>query len=112
MNANEDIPEAIRVTMHTYERVIRSEEQRRRDLLGEISALQLRQRVIGATQDATWIADRFLAPRTAELNVVERRIHLVREKLLSLRRRWLPDPAGTPVPLFMMDACGVTCLTA
>ncbi|MBL9139234.1 MAG: hypothetical protein JNK85_25420 [Verrucomicrobiales bacterium] len=85
MTAVEAIQDAGAITIEAFERLIRLEEKRRDELLAELTALRIRAKVIGATQDATWIQDRFVEPRLNELRQVDRRIEIVREKLDRLR---------------------------
>lgn len=93
MNTLTSIPEAVRNTVRTFETLIQADQKRRRELDAEISALTLRQRVIAATQDASWITRCFIEPRVAELRAIEARLTLVGEKLAQLRAQWAATPA-------------------
>lgn len=84
MNVADGIPQAACVTIETFETLIRMDEERRKALLAEIAALRLRERVIGASEDASWVTTRFIEPRMAELRAVDARISVVREKFASL----------------------------
>ncbi|MBX3746023.1 MAG: hypothetical protein KF833_12025 [Verrucomicrobiae bacterium] len=93
MKAQEEIPEAIRITMETFVQLLRTDRRRKEELEREIEALRLRERIIGATGDARWISDRFIWPRREELRGVEARLAIVEEKLARLREAWLrPSP--------------------
>lgn len=100
MNTLANMPEAVRNTIRTFESLIASDQKRRQELEAEISALSLRQRVIAATQDASWITRCFIEPRVSELRAIEARLTLVGEKLAQLRATWVQAtaPAASPVP--------------
>lgn len=100
MNTLASIPDAVRITMETFERLIRLDERRQRELLAEISALELRARVIGASGDAGWIGERFIQPRVAELRAVETRLAMIREKLHGLQEEW-SKPQASPEPAWV-----------
>ncbi len=88
MNMLASMPEAVQRTLQTFEMLIQADEKRRRELEAEISALTQRQRVIGATQDASWITRSFIEPRVSELRLIVSRITLVAEKVSRLRDEW------------------------
>lgn len=88
MNTRSGFPEAVCVTIETFEKLISMDERRRKELLAEIAALRVRERVIGATQDAGWVTARFIEPRMAELRAVDGRIALIQEKLAKLVEQW------------------------
>lgn len=96
MNTRNDPQYAARVTVETLEKLIGMDEQRRKELLAEIAALRLRERVIGASEDSSWVAMRFIEPRLAELRAVDARIALVRQKLTEFMAS-LAKPAPAPV---------------
>jgi hypothetical protein len=105
MNAQDGIPQGACVTIETFEKLIRMDEERRKALLAEIAALRLRERVIGASEDASWVTARFIEPRLAELRAVDARIALIREKLTHLlaslaqaKRATPPAPKPAPAP--------------
>jgi len=77
-------------------------------LEAELAALRLRERVLGATQDVRWLAERFIEPRLSEMRAVESRLAILREKLREVRNRWVDRPqaprvmwvdTGSPVEL-------------
>lgn len=113
MNAVNPIPDAVRITMETFEKLIHSDERRRDELLDEIAALQLRERVIGATQDAQWIRERFIEPRLSELRAVEGRLQMIRQKLTQVQERWAQSERAALVPVWLEGgSSGILALTA
>ncbi len=95
------ISEPVSVTVKTLEELIAMDEQRRKELIAEIGVLRIQERVIGATQDASWVSARFTAPRLAELRAVETRITMIREtltKLVAELCKPAPQPAAVPAP--------------
>ncbi|MCC6234447.1 MAG: hypothetical protein IT580_17525 [Verrucomicrobiales bacterium] len=116
MNMLASIPDAVRTTLQTFETLIHADDKRRRELEAEIAALTLRERVIGATQDASWITRCFIEPRVAELRAIEARINLISTKLERLREEWSrPQPASLSLPAtrwFDSGTPAVICLAA
>ncbi len=112
VNTNQRMPEGVRVTMETFERMISADEGRRTELVGELSTLVKRQGELAATQDASWIMEGFIEPRLMELRTVVNRLQMIRGRLTQLRNEW-----GTrPVSLSCYEAVGqaspILCVTA
>lgn len=112
MKAREDVPEAVRITMETFAELLRSDQRRREELQREIEALRLRERIIGATENARWISDRFIWPRLEELRGVEARLAIIEEKLARLREEWLRPRAAAPWAWVPTDSPSVLALVA
>jgi hypothetical protein len=112
VNTNQRMPEGVRVTMETFERMISADEGRRTELVGELSTLVKRQGELAATQDTSWIMEGFIEPRLTELRTVVNRLQMIRGRLTQLRNEW-----GTrPVALSCYEAVGqastILCVTA
>lgn len=112
MNTYERLPEGVRVTMETFERLIAADEGRRRELTGEISVLVKRHNELAAGQDASWILESFVEPRLKELNGVVRRLQLIRGRLTQLQDNWGLRPVSLACYEPNVEDAAILCVTA
>lgn len=112
MNTYERLPEGVRVTMETFERLIATDESRRRELTGEISVLVKRHNELAAGQDAAWILESFVEPRLKELNGVVRRLQLIRGRLAQLQKDWGFRPVSLSCYEASPEESAILCVTA
>jgi|GEM_PF-5305782 len=112
MNTDQRMPEGVRVTMETFERIILADEGRRSELLGELSTLMKRQGELAATQDASWIMESFVEPRLKELRTVVSRLQMIRGRLTNLRSEWGTRPILLSCYEPVGEASSILCVTA
>lgn len=112
VNTNQRMPEGVRVTMETFERMISADEGRRSELVGELSTLVKRQGELAATQDASWIMESFIEPRLKELRTVVSRLQMIRGRLTQLRSEWGVRPVSLACYESVGSASAILCVTA
>ena len=112
MNTNQRMPEGVRVTMDTFERMISADEARRTELVGELTTLAKRQHTLAASQDTSWIVESFIEPRLQELKKVVGRLELIRGRLASLRASWGVRPVSLACYEPMADKSPILCVAA
>lgn len=112
MNANERMPEGVRVTMETFERMISADEGRRGELVDELSTLAKRQGELSATQDTSWLVESFIEPRLDELRKVIHRLGLIRGRLAQLRTEWGVSPISLVCYEPVRQESSIFCVTA
>ncbi len=96
--------EILRCKLAICAKSIESDEWRRRQLLAELSALRLREKIIAATEDASWIGPRFVEPRAEELNALEEHLRGIRAEQVRLQAvlaDLLREPEPEPMPAWL-----------
>jgi hypothetical protein len=99
-NPSKDIPEAVRITMKSFEALIELDEQRRCELVTDVSDFALQHRLGELPELKRRMVAVLLERRATEIQALDRRIMLIRNKLADLRDRWVPaneneSPVGT-----------------
>ncbi|MGE3312713.1 MAG: hypothetical protein AB7O66_22315 [Limisphaerales bacterium] len=112
MNTHERMPEGVRVTMETFERMISADEGRRSELVLELSKLLKRQGELAPVQDTSWIVEGFIEPRLCELRKVVSRLKLIRGRLSQLRCDWGVSPIALSCYEPTSGASPILCVTA
>lgn len=112
MKTPDRVPEGIRVTMETFERVIDADEARRCELVAEIAQLAKRHDALAEDQDPAWILESFVEPRLKELRTVVSRLNLIRGRLEKLRREWMGQASPLTCYEPFQEESPILCVTA
>jgi hypothetical protein len=106
MHSNQPIPDAVQITMKAFETLIQLDERRRRELVVEISDFSLEYRLSEMPEGTRRMVARLLEPRVAEIQLLDRRIMLVRDKLHDLQQRWVGEMVETSSPAPALSTTG------
>ncbi len=111
-NTSQRMPEGVRVTMETFERMISADEGRRTELVSELTKLLKRQGELASVQDTSWMLESFIEPRLCELRTVVSRLKLIRGRLMRLRSDWGVPPIALACYEPASEASPILCVTA